>query len=175
MQVVEGAGLYANGVDLALLAWLVLSVLIGVARGFVFEVVSLLGWVVAAFGAYWVAPLLAPVVPTAKAGSLLSDAALFLCAFVALWLAWSLGARLLRLALHATPLRLPDRVLGAGFGLVRGIVVLLLVAAVIVFTPLASSPAWQRSQLVPWLNGALQDLDALLPAAVLQRLPGSRI
>ncbi len=36
-----------------------LSVLIGVVRGLVFELISLLGWAVAFFGAFWLAPLLA--------------------------------------------------------------------------------------------------------------------
>ena len=41
---------------MALLGVLLLSVLVGLVRGLVFEVLSLLGWVVAYFAAQWFAP-----------------------------------------------------------------------------------------------------------------------
>src|SRR5262249_52316134 len=47
-------------VDIALLAILGLSVLVGLWRGFVFEIVSLLGWVIAFIFANTGAPLLSP-------------------------------------------------------------------------------------------------------------------
>ena len=43
-------------VDWALLAVLAVSVVIGLVRGFVFECLSLAGWVVAWFAAQWGAP-----------------------------------------------------------------------------------------------------------------------
>ena len=51
--------------DLALVDWVLLSVLalsvvVGLVRGFLFEVMSLLGWVVAWFGSQFLAPELAP-------------------------------------------------------------------------------------------------------------------
>ena len=164
-------GLQLNGPDLAMLLWLILSVVIGLMRGLVFELVSLLGWVVAFFGAFWLAPMLAPYLPVASAGSVLNETASFVCAFIAILILWGLAARLVRLVLHATPLRLPDRVLGAGFGLARGVVVLLLVATVVGVTPLESSDAWQRSRMAPWLNEALQEINPLLPARLARHLP----
>ncbi len=164
-------GVQISGVDLAMLAWLVLSVFVGIVRGLVFEVVSLVGWGVAFLGAFWLAPLLAPVLPIGEAGSVLNETASFLCAFIAVWIVWGLAARLVRLMLHATPLRAPDRVLGAGFGLARGVVVLLLVATVVGLTPIETSHAWQRSRVAPWLNEALQGLNPLLPPKLARHLP----
>ena len=59
---------------------------------------------------------------------------------------WGLASRVLRLLVHATPLRGADRVLGAAFGLLRGVVLLLVLATVVALTPAATSPAWHRSQ-----------------------------
>lgn len=163
-------GLQLNGPDLAMLAWLMLSVLFGLMRGLVFELISLLGWAVAFFGAFWLAPTLAPHLPIASTGSVLNETASFACAFIAILLLWGLAGRLVRAMLHATPLRLPDRVLGAGFGLARGVVVLLLVATVVAATPLESSHAWQRSRVAPWLNQALEEINPLLPARLARHL-----
>ena len=82
----------------------------------------------------------------------------FACVFLAALVLWSLAARLLRALIRATPLSPIDRVLGAGFGLLRGMVVLLVVAAVVALSPLARGEAWQRSQGAGWLNAMLHAL-----------------
>jgi membrane protein required for colicin V production len=132
---------------------------------------SLAGWVAAYFGAHWAAPMLAPHLPLGAPGSTLNHAAAFLIAFVGVLFAWGLAARLLRRLLHATPLGLPDRALGAGFGVLRGLVVLLALATVISLTPLAASQAWRRSQGAAWLNVALHGLKPLLSNEISQHLP----
>lgn len=150
-------------IDWTLLAVLVLSMGVGILRGFVFEVLSLAGWLVAWFGAQWLAPELAPWVPIGTPGSSLNHAAAFAIGFLAVLIAWALLAKLVRLLLHATPLSVADRALGAGFGLARGALLLLAVAMVVALTPLATSPAWQASAGARWLGAALQGMKPLLP------------
>ncbi len=150
-------------VDLCLLAVLLASVVVGLVRGFVFELMSLAGWVVAWFGAQWAAPQLAPVLPVAAPGSALNLGAAFALCFLGALVIWGLLARLVRLLLHATPLSLVDRGLGAGFGLLRGGVLLLALATVLTLTPAAQSPAWQQSQGARWLGLSLKALKPLLP------------
>lgn len=159
-------------VDWALLAVLALSVIAGLMRGFVFEVMALIGWVVAWFVAQWFAPEVAPHLPVGKPGGALNFVLAFVLTFVAGLVVWGLLARLLRLLIHATPLSLPDRALGAGFGLLRGGVLLLAVATVVALTPAATSTAWRASQGALWLNSTLQGLKPVLPEAVVRRLPG---
>ena len=50
-------------VDAVLLAVLVISVIVGAIRGFVFELLSLVGWVAAWFAAQWFSPQVAPYIP----------------------------------------------------------------------------------------------------------------
>ena len=73
--------------------------------------------------------------------------------------------------IHATPLQAIDRVFGAGFGLLRGAVLLLAVATVVAITPAAKSPAWQQSQGAAWLVAALQGLKPVLPEPLARHLP----
>ena len=171
MDSIALADLQAHWVDIAMLAWLALSLLVGVARGLVFETVSLVGWGAAYFGAHWALPWLAPHLPVGEPGSALNLAAAFLCAFIAVLLAWSLAARLVRLLVRATPLSLPDRVLGAGFGVLRGVVVLMVLASVVALTPLAASVAWRHSHCAAWLNEALHGLKPWLPNELSPYLP----
>jgi membrane protein required for colicin V production len=153
-----------------LLAVLVASVLIGLLRGFVFECLSLVGWVVAWFAAQWAAPQLAPGLPVGTPGSALNLAAALSLCFIAALVVWGLAAKLIRMLIHATPLSVPDRLMGAAFGVLRGVVVLLAVSSVLALTPAAQSTAWRSSQGVRWLGSSLQALKPLLPEAVARLL-----
>lgn len=153
-------------VDIALAAVLLASVIVGLVRGFVFELLSLAGWIAAWFAAQWAAPEIAPHLPIGTRGSALNHGAAFLCAFVAALVVWSLLARLVRLLIHATPLSVPDRLLGGVFGVVRGAMLLLVVATVVGFTPLAKASAWQQSRGVAILHAVLQGLLPFLPPQV---------
>jgi membrane protein required for colicin V production len=157
-------------VDWVLLALMAVSVAVGVVRGVVFELLSLLGWVVAWFAAQWGSPLLAPHVPVGVPGSGLNAGVSFGLAFAGALLAWALLARLVRLLIHATPLSIPDRLLGAGFGALRGGVLLLALATVVALTPASQSATWRGSQGARWLEQGLAVLKPLLPEAVSRHL-----
>ena len=158
-------------VDWLLLAVLVLSIAVGLWRGLVFELLSLVGWVAAYIAAQAFAPMAAEHLPIGTPGGALNQAAAFALGFVLALMIWMLASRLLRLLIHATPLQLIDRVLGAGFGLLRGAVLLLAVATVVTITPAAREPAWQHSQGAAWLAVALQGLKPMLPESLAQHLP----
>ena len=158
-------------VDLTLLGLLALSVLIGLARGLVFELMALVGWLVAYVMSELYSPLLAVYLPVAAPGSALQLGVAFVLAFIAVLVVWSLLARLVRMGLHATPLTLIDRLLGAGFGLLRGTVLLLAVATVVALTPAQRSQAWHDSQAAAGLSIALAGLKPFLPAEVVRHLP----
>ena len=158
-------------VDAVLLGLLALSALVGLMRGFVFELLSLFGWLVAYFAAQWFTPMLAEHLPVGQPGSGMNHGAAFACAFVAALIVWGLLARLVRMLIRATPLSLIDRLLGAGFGVARGLIVLLAIATVVGLTPLSKSAAWQSSLGAPWLQAGLRGLKPVLPAEVSQHLP----
>ncbi len=56
-----------HALDWAFLAVLAVSVIVGLVRGFVFECLSLAGWVVAWFAAQWAAPWVAGYLPVFSA------------------------------------------------------------------------------------------------------------
>lgn len=158
-------------VDWALLAVLVLSIIVGIARGFIYEVLSLLGWVAAYFAAQWFAPQLGPALPVGTPGSAGNHAAAFAIVFLLALIVWGLGVRVLRMLVHATPLSGVDRVLGAVFGVSRGVVLLLAVASVVMLTPMRQAHAWQASRGAAWLAEGIVLVKPLLPADVSRHLP----
>jgi membrane protein required for colicin V production len=158
-------------VDVLLLVAFALSVMVGLIRGFVFEVMSLAGWLVAYLAANWFSVMAAPYVPFGQPGSSTNHAVSFAVTFIAALLLWSLLSRLIRLLIHATPLSLIDRLLGAVFGGARGALALLAIATVVALTPAVKSAGWQASVMAPWLMKALGELKPVLPAQLSQRLP----
>ena len=159
--------------DWAWLALLLVSVLIGLWRGFVFECLSLAGWVVAWFAAQWAAPQLAPNLPIGAPASALNLAAALVICFVLALLIWSLAARLVRMLIQATPLSIADRLLGAVFGALRALVLALAITSVVALTPAAQSKPWRASTGARWLIQTLAVLTPLLPAEVARWLPSS--
>lgn len=157
--------------DWVMLATLALSVLVGLGRGLVFELMSLLGWGVAYFAAQMLSPQVGAYVPFGAPGSALHQGAAYAVTFLAALLVWSLLARGLRMVIRATPLTVPDRLLGAAFGGLRGALLLLVVATGVAFTPALHSQAWQDSTGAAWLGQVRAVLKPLLPAEVVRHLP----
>jgi membrane protein required for colicin V production len=68
-------------------------------------------------------------------------------------------------------LRPADRTLGALFGVVRGLVLLLVVAVVVGLTPLREAAWWQESHSAPVLGSMLKSLKPALPEEFARHLP----
>lgn len=152
-------------VDWAMVAVLLVSVVVGLWRGLVYELLALAGWLVAFLAAQAWGGWTAAWVPLGAPGSLSRLAAGFGLTFFVTLLAWSLLARLARTLISATPLTVLDRGLGAVFGLARGLLLLLVLALVVTWTPIARHwPAWQASQGAAWLDVLLHGLQPWWPA-----------
>jgi membrane protein required for colicin V production len=158
--------------DWILLAVLLASLLLGAWRGLVYELMSVLGWIAAFVLAQWWAPEVATRLPMSGATEPVRYAAAFVLVFVAGAFAGGLFAWLTRKLVEAIGLRPVDRTLGAAFGLVRGVILLLALAVVMDMTPLKSSREWQASVGAGVLSTALRGLKPVLPEAFGAYLPG---
>lgn len=150
-------------VDWILLAVLVFSLALGAWRGLVYEVLSVLGWVVAFFVAQWFAPEVAARLPIQSASNPVRYAAAFVLIFIAAVFAAGLLAFLLKKLVEAIGLRPVDRVMGAGFGLLRGLILLLAATVVIDMTGLKTSGWWRESTGAGMLTATLKGLQPMLP------------
>ena len=149
--------------DWAFLGVLAVSLLIGAWRGLVYEVLSVIGWALSFYLAQWMAPDLATRLPLQGASNPVRYAAAFVLIFIVAVFLAGLLAVLLKKLVEAIGLRPADRTLGAAFGLVRGLILLLAVTVVINMTALKSSVWWQESKGADVLTAALKGLKPVLP------------
>lgn len=159
--------------DWILVAVLLGSMLLGAWRGLVYEVLSLVGWIVAFVVARTWAQDMAQWLPLDGWDMQLRYAAGFVLLLVAAMFAWGLVSWLSKQLIEAVGLRPVDRTLGALFGVLRGVLLLLVLALVIRYTPLHTAPWWQQSALAPWLSEALGMALPALPAQWEQYLPAA--
>lgn len=150
-------------VDWVLLAVLAFSMLLGAWRGLVYEVLSVLGWAASFYAAQYFAPMVAGWLPLQSSSETVRYAAAFVLVFVVGVFTAGLLAFLLKKLIEAIGLRPVDRTMGAAFGLVRGVILLLAAAVVMDMTALKSSTWWQESKGAPVLTAALKGLKPLLP------------
>lgn len=154
--------------DFVILAVILLSALVSLARGFVRETLSLAAWVLAFLAAYWLSGDLAPhFTPLADPEVRYWAAAitLFLLTLLVMGIVnYVIGNYLLSAGLSGT-----DRILGVVLGVARGIVVVAVLILAMQFADgrmieLNSFDWWLHSRLVPefgeltdWLLNAVGD------------------
>jgi membrane protein required for colicin V production len=160
-----------NWIDAIVALVVTLSLALGAWRGFVFEVLSIAGWVLAFLLARWGMEPLASELPWPNmpqaARLLVAFGVIFVgVAFLAGWLCWM--ARKLVKAIGVRPV---DRLLGAAFGAARGLLLGVVGAGFVSVTPLAAHPLWLESASGPVLVRLAEVGRTVLPDDVLKVLP----
>lgn len=145
-------------VDVVMLVIVAISAGVGAVRGLTFELLSLIGWGVAWCAGLWLGPVLERYLPIGLADSPLNIVASFACAFIVVLIVWGLMARSLSAMVKRTVLSPADRLSGAAFGVLRGVVGLLAIVVVLAHTPAVATEAWRESVGVVWLNAMLREL-----------------
>jgi len=152
-----------SSIDYLIMGIILVSALIGIWRGFVREALSLLIWV----AAFWLAYVGATALEVYLAG-MISDQALrlavsFVVLFLAVHIVGFIISRLLSTVIKSVGLRGVDRVAGAGFGLVRGFVVIAVLVLLAGMTPMVQETIWQQSYMVGVIEQVLAWLQMNYP------------
>lgn len=139
-----------NAADWIIVAVVVLSALMSLARGFVREALSLLVWFVAFVVAFFFSERLAPLLVELIELPSLRYLAAFAILFVATLIVGSVVNFLVVQLVRMTGLSAVDRLLGVMFGLCRGVLIALLVLMFLPkMIPVQQDPWWQQSRLIP--------------------------
>ncbi|KQZ74661.1 CvpA family protein [Rhodanobacter sp. FDAARGOS 1247] len=170
-----------NWTDYIILGVLALSVLVGLWRGLVSEVLALVIWI----AAFWVAWSFGPAVARHFEHVIELPSARIIVGYGLCFVAVLILGALLRFVIsrlvESTGLSGTDRLLGMLFGLVRGVLLVTLLVFLIGFTAFTRDPWWQQSVLLPqfqhvaaWLGQQVPPgvRDYIHPPAVLDRLSG---
>lgn len=170
-----------NWTDYIILAVLGLSVLIGLWRGLISEVLALAVWV----AAFWVAWTFGPAVSAHFEHTIELPSARLIVGYGLCFIAVLILGALLRLAIgqlvESTGLSGTDRLLGMIFGFARGVLLVTLMVFLVSFTAFTRDPWWRESALLPQFQGMAAWLGERVPqnvrrylspaASMLDRLP----
>ncbi len=150
-------------VDYVFIGIVLFSVLVGLLRGLVREALSLAAWIVAlvltlryapAVGDYLHGSIRTPAVRTAVAYALV----FFVVLIVGALITWLVSKIVRGIGLGGV-----DRMLGAGFGLMRGAFVVVAIVMLAGATAATQDLWWRKSLLVPQLEPAAVSLRSLIP------------
>jgi membrane protein required for colicin V production len=151
-----------NGTDYFVILGILISAIVGLARGFLRESIALATWVLALFFAWHFADLLAP-----HLGGLLSSASVrpwaarAIIAIVVLLIGSAIGAILahyVRLSIFSGI----DRLLGFFFGVLRGLVLFGVFVILGQLLQLQGEHWWRRAMLIPYGETIANGLRAIV-------------
>ncbi|BBB29434.1 CvpA family protein [Neptunomonas japonica] len=138
-----------NWADWTILGIVGISGLFSIKRGFVKEALSLLTWVTAFVIARLFTDALATVLSDYIQTPSFRIASAFGILFVLTLIVGALVSNLVSLLVEATGLSGTDRILGMGFGLARGALVVVVLVALLGGTPAVLDAWWKESELIP--------------------------
>lgn len=163
-------------VDLLIIGVIALSVITGLIRGFVKELVALGIWILSIWAAWNYSDALDPLLQSwiqDKSARVVASSILIL---IATLIAGGLVNALLSAVMKRSGLSGTDRILGMGFGFVRGVFIISLVMVAIKLTSLPYNDYAKDSRLyarfdpiVNWLDGKMPDF--IKQASVLEQAP----
>lgn len=162
-----------NYIDWIIIGIIAFSAIVSLLRGFIREVISLVTWVVAFFVAANFYPYLAEYLTQINTPDLRNAASMAIL-FIVTLIVGGIVNYILGQLVDKTGLSGTDRVLGACFGLLRGV---LIVAAILffvdTFTNAKNTELWKTSELIPhfgfiidWFFQQIQANSSLLQSVV---------
>ncbi|MBB6248702.1 CvpA family protein [Rhodanobacter sp. A1T4] len=155
-----------NWTDCIILGVLALSVLIGLFRGLVAEVLSLVIWVVA----FWATWAFGPIVSAQLAHAITSvPLRTFVSYGICFVLVLILGAVIrftIRRLIWSSGLSGVDRMFGTVFGFVRGVLIVAVLVFLVGLTGFTKESWWRESTLAPQFQGLASWLGQEVPTSI---------
>jgi len=160
-----------TGFDFVLLAILAISVILGLLRGLLKEVLSLVAYASAFLAAIWWGPVVSDWFMQWITQPFVSMALAYLSVFIAVLLSIGFINMTLAALLSKTGLTPADHGLGGMFGLVRGVLFVLVLVTIAGYTPLPEEPWWKNAMFSKQVVSVVQQIKLKLPPPVNGWLP----
>lgn len=120
-----------NNLDVVFLIIIGISALVGIARGMTKEILSILGWVLAAAATYYLTPLVNPITKNYISSEILATVVSGMAILIVFCIIWILVVDKIAAAIRQSKLSAFDRLFGFVFGAARGALIVVLVALMI--------------------------------------------
>jgi membrane protein required for colicin V production len=159
-----------TGFDLIVIGIIGLSTVLAFWRGVIRAVISLVALVAAVLAAIQFSPSVAQMLPVLSDSPTSRYLAAFALIFIVVVLVGALLGWALSRAIRAIGLGFVDRLLGAIFGMARGVLIVVIAVLLAGLTTLPRQEWWQNALFSPPLVVAALSLRPWLPQAFAQRL-----
>ncbi len=159
------------GLDWFVILTILISIAIGMWRGFIREAFAIAAWVAGAFCAWQYAELAASLLGNLIAQPPLRMIAGYVLAFLAAYIVVAIVGAVVRSIMNAVGLSFLDRALGAMFGVARAALVIIIVASLAANTPLAQSKEWTSALVAAPLALALAAAKPFIPQSLGNKTP----
>lgn len=136
-------------IDYAIFSIIGISLIIGLFRGLVREALALVTWSVAFWVGLTFSSSFATLLETTITDPSLRIAASFIALFVLTLILGAILSALLSVLISKTGLTGTDRMAGLVFGIIRGVVFVIILVMLAGLTPLPESSWWKESQVLP--------------------------
>ena len=115
-----------NNLDVVILIITAVSALIALCRGLVKEVLSIIGWVLAAVVVFYLLPILTPLAKNYIASSMMAGIVTALLILIVFYIIWLLSTDKMVSKIRTSKLSALDRILGLVFGVLRACLLVIL-------------------------------------------------
>jgi len=165
-----------TGFDFAVMAIILVSLLLGLWRGLVYEVLSLVGWPIAFVLSRLFASDIAPMMPGPAlsniegAQEMMQITLAYAVVFIVALIAWGMLVWLFAKLVKAIGLGWLDSVLGGLFGAVRGVLVILALVWLAGLTHIPEQAFWRTAQTSKAAENVALLAKAWLPDNIAQRI-----
>lgn len=160
-----------TGFDYLVLAIIGISAVLGFMRGLIKEVLSLIAYVAAFIAALWWGPSVSLWLGPWVSNDLLRIVLAYGCIFILVLLLVGLVNVTLSTLIDRTGLTPADSGMGVLFGIMRGLLFVLILVGLAGHTPLVNELWWQNSALAPLAVNAIVHVKPMLPPAFTSWLP----
>ena len=157
-------------IDIVVLAIVGISIALGVLRGLVREVLALVAWVAAFLLSNFLAPEAARLLPQGMGSEEVRLLVSYVVVFIIVLVALSVLAILASKLVKVVGLGVSDRAVGGVFGLVRGVLVVMILVLLAGLTSLPRQSAWREAALRGALEATAGYVKAWLPADLSKRI-----
>lgn len=155
-------------IDYAIIVVLLVSMSIGLIRGFVKELLSLVIWIIAFIVAMRYSIKLTGLFVSSIHNTTLRQGICFLILFIGVLLLGMLFNCLLNKLVSHLSFNGMNRLFGLIFGLLRGIALVTGLIILVQLTSLSKTPSWQRSTLLPYFASSTVWLKTFIPEDKMQ-------
>lgn len=156
--------------DIVIIAFFILSILIGVYRGFVKETLSVASWALAAFLAFQYGERASLYIKPYVKQEPLDLAIAYVGVFLVCLILFSVISYIISQLFEATGMTGVDRSIGSVFGALRAAVIIVILILVGRFMAMDNQQWWMESQFLPYFEPLVEWFKSFLPADIVTKI-----